>query len=79
MTKGIVSAVRYDRREDQWYIQSDVFTYHGNSGGPLLDASGNIIGLCVAGYAGGGGQDLAGLNLFIPIADALAALDVKAK
>lgn len=78
VTKGIVSAVRYDRRKNQWYIQSDVFTWHGNSGGPLLDASGNIIGLCVAGY-GSGGQDLAGLNLFIPIKDALEALDVKTK
>jgi serine protease Do len=76
VTKGIVSAVRYDRRENQWYIQSDVFTWRGDSGGPLLDSSGNIIGLCVAGY-GSGGQDLAGLNLFIPIKDALEALDIK--
>ena len=76
VTKGIVSAIRTHRREGLVYIQSDVFTYPGNSGGPLLDADGNIIGLCVAGYTDGG-QDLGGLNLFIPIGDALTALDIR--
>lgn len=74
VTKGIVSAHRFDRREQQWYIQGDVYTYHGNSGGPLLDRAGNLVGLSVAGYMP---QDAGGsLNLFIPIADALDVLSI---
>ena len=76
VTKGIVSAIRFDRREEQSYIQSDVFVYPGNSGGPLLDTNGNVIGLCEAGYRDGS-QDLAGLNIFTPIGEALTALDIR--
>jgi len=75
VTKGIVSAVRYDRRKKLWYLQSDVFVYSGNSGGPLLDSKGNIVGLCVSGYDAGD-QALTGLNLFIPIRDAFDALSI---
>lgn len=56
-------------------VQADVDIHRGNSGGPLLDQNGNIIGLAVAGYVRGG-QDLAGLYLFIPIADALEKLNI---
>lgn len=78
VTKGIVSAHRYDRKEGQPYIQADVDTYGGNSGGPLIDASGNIVGISVSGYAIDDSEDaaLGGLNNFIPIADALRALDI---
>jgi S1-C subfamily serine protease len=75
VTKGIVSAHRYDRRRKQWLIQSDVYIYGGNSGGPLLDARGNLVGVTVAGYVANAG-DIGGLNLFIPIHDALEALAV---
>ena len=76
VTKGIVSSVRYDSRRHLWFIQSDVFVYPGNSGGPLLDARGNILGLCISSYVGDGGDTLSGLNNFIPIEDALAALHI---
>lgn len=75
VTKGIVSAKRYDRMRKHWRIQADVTIHPGNSGGPLLDAQGNVIGLSVAGYIEGS-TNLAGLNLFIPIADALEHLDI---
>lgn len=75
VTKGIVSAHRYDRRRKLWFIQSDVHVYGGNSGGPLIDARGNLVGVTVAGYTMDSG-DLGGLNLFIPIHDALARLDI---
>jgi S1-C subfamily serine protease len=73
VTKGIVSAIREPTRSSPYnYIQGDVFIHGGNSGGPLLDERGNIIGITVAGY-GDSGLDL---NLFIPIGDALKKLDI---
>ena len=76
VTKGIVSAWRAsDRMTRQSYIQADVDVQPGNSGGPLLDANGNILGLTVAGYTDDAGS-AAGLNLFIPIGEALTKLDI---
>lgn len=70
VTKGIVSATRvYD---GQSFIQSDAVINSGNSGGPLLDENGAVIGVCVSGYEVNGAP--AGINLFIPIDDALKAL-----
>jgi serine protease Do len=76
VTKGIISAHRYDRKEHQPYLQADVDIYGGNSGGPLLDENGNIIGMSVAGYFVAGEDTLGGLNLFIPIGEALKKLDI---
>lgn len=75
VTKGIVSSYRYSKKEKQWDIQGDAFTYGGNSGGPLIDGYGNIVGITYAGYIDGT-KNLSGLNLFIPIADALGQLDI---
>jgi S1-C subfamily serine protease len=72
VSKGIISALRsFDGLE---YIQSDVATVGGSSGGPLLDERGNAIGVTVSGFTEG--EAPTGLNLFIPIADALRALGV---
>ena len=70
MTKGIVSAVR--TLDGLPFIQSDVAINHGNSGGPLLDEKGQVIGIAVSGMAPAGSP--VGLNFFIPIDDALRAL-----
>lgn len=79
VTRGIVSAHRYNRKEQQPYIQADVDVYEGNSGGPLIDANGNIVGIGVSGYAvDNSAETLGGLNNFIPIDDALKELDIAA-
>lgn len=78
VTKGIISAHRYLREEKQWLIQSDVFIYGGNSGGPLIDSNGNIVGVTVSGWERGG-ISLSGLNNFIPIGDALDKLNIMYK
>lgn len=73
VTKGIVSANRtYDGLS---YIQSDVTVNGGNSGGPLLDEGGAVLGVTVWGVVINGAP--AGLNLFIPIGDALDTLALK--
>lgn len=73
VTKGIVSANRI--LDGFAYIQSDVTIDHGNSGGPLVDDKGRVIGITVIKIAPDDGQR--GLNLFIPIGDALDFLSLK--
>jgi S1-C subfamily serine protease len=67
VTRGVLSAYRtMDRLH---YIQSDVAVTHGNSGGPLLDEKGEVIGITDLGIRPDGVPE--GLNFFTPIADAL--------
>lgn len=73
LTRGIVSTPSRTV-EGQAFIQSDVAVTHGNSGGPLLDEKGAIIGLTEMGLYP---DESKSLNLFIPIDDALKALGVK--
>jgi len=74
VTKGIVSAIRTES-DGLRYIQADVDIQAGNSGGPLTDATGNVVGLAVLGIQSAGGGSI-GLNFFVPIEDALAALGI---
>lgn len=83
VTKGIVSAHRKNMKLDgprQNFIQMDATVHAGNSGGPVLDEDGNIVGMTVAGLSlpesNGAGI---GLNYFIPIAEALEALNIEIK
>jgi putative serine protease PepD len=48
VTKGIISAVRGD------YLQTDAQINHGNSGGPLLNARGEVLGITTYDLEGGG-------------------------
>lgn len=73
LTRGVVSGMR--TLNGQPFIQSDVTVTHGNSGGPLLDEKGQIVGLTVSGLESNGAP--LGLNFFIPIDDALRALAIK--
>ncbi len=80
LTKGIISAHRKKFKVfgvNMDFIQGDVQTIGGNSGGALLDEYGNIIGLSVAGMYQKIGESDSGLNLFIPIEDALKHLDIE--
>ncbi len=75
VTKGVVSG--YGEEEGLRILRSDVSVHQGNSGGPLLDRSGNVVGMSVSGFllmpAGVG----VGLNSFIPIEEALEALGIR--
>jgi S1-C subfamily serine protease len=75
VSAGVISSYRTD--ENLRFIQSDVNVMPGNSGGPLLDDKGNVLGLTVSGRLDprtGGGS---GLNYFIPITDAMARLGLQ--
>lgn len=74
VTRGIVSATRVV--DGYSYIQSDVSVNGGNSGGPLLDRDGNVIGLTAAGLTRSGVP--LGINLFIPISEAEGFLGLQA-
>ncbi|MGH1378484.1 MAG: S1C family serine protease [Alphaproteobacteria bacterium] len=79
VSKGIVSAHRkgykiFGTKMD--FIQGDVSIHGGNSGGPLLDGYGNLIGMSVAGYSYNDYNANDSLNLFIPIADALKYMNI---
>ena len=76
VSKGIVSSLRTLDGE-QW-IQSDVNVQPGNSGGPLLDDRGNIIGLTSRGAPTDAGTP-SGVNFFVPITDALGRLGLGPK
>jgi serine protease Do len=72
VTRGIVSATRIV--DGFSFIQSDTPVTHGNSGGPLLDETGAVVGLTDWGVPSERGSTL---NFFIPIGDALDFLALK--
>ena len=73
ITAGIVSAVDRDIEAPNNYaipntIQTDAAINRGNSGGPLIDSSGKVIGVNVqiATDDGGGGSNNAGVGFAVP-------------
>lgn len=74
VSKGVLSSYRTDENGYD-FVQSDVTILPGSSGGPLLNASGNVVGMAVKGLSMG--KAFVGLNFFIPIKEALASVNVK--
>ena len=68
VTRGVISGRRVF--EGVPYLQSDVAVNPGNSGGPLIDANGRVIGISAI------GTSAQGINIFIPIDDALDKLSL---
>ena len=74
VVKGIISSMRYHVYQGNRFIQADIPTAPGFSGGPLTDEYGNVIGLAAT------ISDTAketNFSLFIPIKEALKALNIK--
>lgn len=76
MTAGYVSALDREVSTDGRPIsmlQTDAAINSGNSGGPLFDMNGNIIGMTTAKYSGfsSSGTNIEGLGFAIPIRDVL--------
>jgi serine protease Do len=76
ITKGIVSQLKQDENGLP-LIQADVTVQPGSSGGPLLDAQGQVVGLAQSGFTDGTDHSI-GINFFIPIGDALKHLNIVA-
>lgn len=79
VTKGIISAVNRDLNRSIFdsYIQTDAAINRGNSGGPLVNTSGDVVGVNTAYYKGpaeNGG--FIGLGFAVPSAVAKAAFDL---
>jgi S1-C subfamily serine protease len=70
ITRGIISGVREENKK--MLIQSDVNIRPGNSGGPLVDKNGSVVGIAVSGLVLNSVAQ--GINFFIPIDDALKSL-----
>ena len=49
VTRGIVSAVRYDSENDRELLQTDAPSNPGNSGGPLFTLDGTVVGIITFG------------------------------
>lgn len=66
VTMGIVSAVRRQSSQDdpRLWIQTDAAVNPGNSGGPLVDVRGNLLGINTLIYSDTGGNE--GIALAIP-------------
>jgi serine protease Do len=65
LSRGVVSAMRNIDGRD--YIQTDAPVNPGNSGGPLVNLKGQIIGIVTAKYVGEGVE---GMGLAVPIDEA---------
>jgi len=76
VTKGIISNIRVDNTSGLKFIQSDASISPGNSGGPLFDKLGNVIGISVAKYNTSSAE---GLGLFIPLKDAFSSIKLSIK
>lgn len=74
ITSGIISANR-DLKGKSYY-QTDAAVNPGNSGGPVFDDHGNVIGMTVSGHftKDGGSRNI---NYLIPISSALSSLGIK--
>lgn len=74
VTRGIVSQIQRNQYGLE-LIQADATIQPGSSGGPLLDAQGNVIGISQSGLTDTT-DHLVGINFFVPIADALRQLNI---
>jgi len=77
LTTGVVSSLGREIRSEnstlEGLVQIDAAINEGNSGGPLLDSQGNVIGINTAIFAPNGGN--IGIGFAMPINRAKAMLD----
>jgi putative serine protease PepD len=71
VTSGIVSAFRVE--DGTPYLQFSAPISPGNSGGPVVDAQGRVVGVSVAKYVGNGAE---GLALAVPAERLCPAVDI---
>lgn len=72
-TRGVISKL-FARIDGQDYIQMDTSLNPGNSGGPLFNRRGEVVGINVARLEGDAGRPAAGIAFAIPINEVKARL-----
>jgi putative serine protease PepD len=76
VTEGIVSATDRQITDTNGtldgLIQTDAAISSGNSGGPLVDAKGQVVGMNTAVAASGGGVEASNIGFVIPIGTAVS-------
>jgi serine protease Do len=77
VTAGIVSARNRDINSGPYdnYIQTDAAINRGNSGGPLFNLEGEVIGINTAIISPGSGGGSVGIGFAVPAKTALAVID----
>ena len=77
VTSGIISALNRDILVSPYddFIQTDAAINHGNSGGPLFDTRGEVIGINTAIYSVTDNGGSIGIGFAIPSRDAEFAID----
>ena len=81
VTRGIVSALNRDIRDTPFddYIQTDAAINHGNSGGPLFNERGDVIGMNTAIFSPEATSGSIGLGFAIPSNDVKYVADATAQ
>jgi|LakMenE01Jun11ns_1017448.scaffolds.fasta_scaffold9491424_2 serine protease Do len=72
VSKGIISGFRSN--EEQEMIQTDASVNPGNSGGPMIDKTGHVIGIVNAKIINYG---IEGIGFAIPLFEAIPSLGIK--
>jgi serine protease Do len=77
VTAGIVSALDRNSAQSEFgsFFQIDASLNHGNSGGPVFNADGAVVGVATALFTPGGDTGSVGLGLAIPGNDAKFIVD----
>jgi serine protease Do len=77
VSAGIVSALNRDLQDSPFdsYIQTDAAINHGNSGGPLIDENGDVIGIDTALYNPDQNGGFIGIGFAIPSSTAKFVVD----
>jgi serine protease Do len=68
VSTGVISALGRDMKEGPYddYIQTDAAINHGNSGGPMLDLQGEVIGVAAVVYSPSASGGSVGVGFGIP-------------
>ncbi|WP_177229154.1 S1C family serine protease [Pustulibacterium marinum] len=74
ISKGIISGIRVKEEEELSYIQTDASINSGNSGGPLISKSGELLGVVNAKLLGVGVE---GIGFAIPVEIIKEALSIE--
>ena len=80
VTTGIISALERNAvgiNEYESFIQTDAAINRGNSGGPLIDMNGNVIGVNSAIVSGSSGNDGIGFAIPVNLAQSVATMLIK--